>query len=453
MSINKEILRLSIPSILANLTIPLVGLVDMGIAGHIADAAAIGGIAIGTMLFDLLYWNFGFLRVGTSGLVAQAFGRGDIDECNGQLKHAIHIALIGAAAIWIIQWAFVTLVLKLVPCSPLVAEQARIYFFVRVWAAPATLSLFALKGWFIGMQDTVSPMVTDITINVVNMIASYLMAVHYQMGLVGIAWGTVIAQYTGFVLAYLILICRYPATFKQLFHRLPHTIVKSSGMNVNLIIRSLCFMVIYIGYTALASRYGDNELAIASLIMKIFMLVSYFVDGFAYAGEALVGKFYGEQQAKRQKGEKTHWGDGSNIVFTLHMWCVGIGVLFSLIFGLFGEELMHVLWLEVAQAASGWNYLPWLILMPLLSAPAFMWDGIYVGATASKQIRDAMIVSAVAFVLVYILLKSHMGIDAVLYAYFAHLVGRDLYLTLLWPRTIKKSNPDPPTDIHPIYND
>jgi len=450
MSINKEILRLAIPSILANMTIPLVGLVDMAIAGHIADAATIGGIAIGTMLFDLLYWNFAFLRVGTSGLVAQAFGRGDWDECNGQLKHAIHIALIGAAGIWLIQWFFVTLVLKLVPCSPEVAEQARTYFFVRVWAAPATLSLFALKGWFIGMQDTVSPMVTDITINVVNMVVSYVMAVKMKMGLTGIAWGTVVAQYTGFVLAYGVLILRYRSAFVQLFHRLKKPIVKSSGMNIDLFIRSLCFMVIYIGYTSLSSRYGNNELAISSLIMKIFMIVSYFIDGFAYAGEALVGKFYGEFQARRQNGEKQHWGDGSNIVLTLHLWCMGIAIVFAVVFGVWGEEMMHLLWKEVAQAASGWNYVPWLILMPLLSSPAFMWDGIYVGATASKQIRDAMIVSAIAFVVVYLILMSHMGIEAVLYAYFAHLAARDLYLTIKWPYTLKRSLTTPLTDLHPV---
>jgi len=432
MSVNKEILRLAVPSILANMTIPLVGLVDMAIAGHIADAATIGGIAIGTMLFDLLYWNFAFLRVGTSGLTAQAFGRGDWDECNGQLRHAIHIALIGAAGIWLIQWLFVTLVLQVVPCSAEVAEHARLYFFIRVWAAPATLSLFAFKGWYIGMQDTTSPMATDITVNVINMIASYVLAVKCQQGLTGIAWGTVIAQYSGFVLAFALLIIRYPKAFTQLFHRLPKPIVKSSGMNLNLLVRSFCFMVVYIGFTSLASRYGDNELAISSLIMKLFMIVSYFIDGFAYAGEAMVGRAFGECQASKLKEES---GKVKRLVWVLHVWCVGIALLFSVVFGVWGEGIMHELWLEVAQAASGWNYLPWLVVMPLLSAPAFMWDGIYVGATASKEIRDAMIVSAAAFVLVYVFLKSHMGIEAVLYAYFAHLLARDLYLTFLWRHT------------------
>ena len=161
-SLNSQILRLAIPSILANITIPLVGVVDTAIVGHIANATFIGGIAVGTMLFDLLYWNFGFLRVGTSGMTAQAFGRGDRIECARLLSQSVGIAMMGAALIWLLQWLFVTTVLAIVPCSAEVAAFARDYFFVRVWAAPATLSLMAFKGWFIGMQDTVSPMITDI---------------------------------------------------------------------------------------------------------------------------------------------------------------------------------------------------------------------------------------------------------------------------------------------------
>ena len=175
---NRQILRLAIPSILANITIPLVGLVDTAIVGHISDAHAIGGIAVGTMLFDLLYWNFGFLRVGTSGMTAQAFGRDDRECCARLFTQSVGIALLGAVLIWLLQWVFVTGVLYLVPCSPEVDAFAREYFFIRVWAAPATLSLMAIKGWFIGMQDTVSPMITDIVVNVVNMVVSYVLAVY-----------------------------------------------------------------------------------------------------------------------------------------------------------------------------------------------------------------------------------------------------------------------------------
>ncbi len=431
MSVNKDILRLALPSILANITIPLVGLVDMAIAGHIADAAAIGGIAIGTMLFDLLYWNFGFLRVGTSGMTAQAFGRGDWDEATGYLRHGLLIALVGAAAILLIQWVFVSLALKLIPCSPLVAEQARMYFFARVWAAPATLMLFVFKGWFIGMQDAVSPMVTDIVINAVNMVASYGLAVSLSMGVVGVAYGTVIAQFTGLILVIILMRVKYFYMFRRLFHRDLPPVTHASKVNVNLFIRSLCFMVIYIGYTSLASRYGDEDLAVSSLVMKLFMLFSYFIDGFAYAGEALVGRFFGEQQREdRVSSDRCHV-----LVMVLHGWCLVISAAFTVLFAFCGENMMQVLWPDAAAAAVQWNYRPWLVWMPLLAAPAFMWDGIYIGATAAREIRDAMIMSAVAFVAVYIALMNRMGIEAVLYAYFAHLAARGIYLTLIWKHT------------------
>ena len=248
MTTNREILKLAVPSILANITIPLVGIVDTAIVGHLSNAAAIGGIAIGTMLFDLLYWNFGFLRVGTSGLTAQAYGAGHHDECRKILTQSTMIALIAAMFIWAIQWLFVTAVLGIVPCSPEVAQVARDYFFVRIWAAPATLMLFAFKGWFIGMQDTVSPMSVDIVVNIVNIVASYALAVHTSLGVVGVAWGTLIAQFTGLMLAILIIALKYgimhiglreiiAAMRRSEMRRMMH-------LNTNLFIRSLCFMVV-----------------------------------------------------------------------------------------------------------------------------------------------------------------------------------------------------------------
>lgn len=427
----KKILSLAMPSVLANITIPLVGLVDLAIAGHIADASAIGGIAIGTMLFDLLYWNFGFLRVGTSGMTAQAYGRGDGEECAGQLRHSLVVALMGAAGIVLIQWLFVTAALALVPCSPEAAEQARTYFFARVWAAPATLMLFSLKGWFIGMQDTVSPMVVDLVINAVNMVASYLLAVTANMGVAGVAYGTVVAQCVGWITAIAILATKYNNFFVWMWQKSLRKITHATGTNANLFFRSLCFMVIYVGYTALASRYGDKDLAVSSLVMKLFMLVSYFIDGFAYAGEALIGRLIGEMQ----RNADTSPSHCRRLAWTLHGWCLLIAVFFALMFAFGGEQMMQWLWPDAVTAAVGWNYRPWLIAMPLLAAPAFMWDGIFVGATAAREIRDAMIWAAVFFIGVYVLLMNRMGIEAVLYAYFAHLVARDVYLTLIWKRT------------------
>lgn len=453
--INKDILRLAIPSILANITIPLVGLVDTAIVGHLSDASAIGGIAIGTMLFDLLYWNFGFLRVGTSGLTAQAYGKGQSDkvqsdkgqsdqgpstkvpdECRRILTQSVSIALIAALVIWAIQWVFVTAVLAIVPCSAEVAAVARKYFYVRIWAAPATLCLFTFKGWFIGMQDTKSPMAIDILVNVVNMAASYALAVYTPLGVVGVAWGTLIAQYSGLLLALIILFARYFG--KSLFRNFEEwraamqwkAIKRMMSLNGNLFIRSLCFMVVYVGYTSLASLYGDTELAVSSIMMKLFMFFSFFVDGFAYAGEALVGKEWGKVPSDQIPSTKD---DGVNaVVRSLFLWALAVGAIFTAIYGIWGKGSIALLTSDAAVLEASTKYIGWLIAMPIISTLAFMWDGVYVGATAGVQIRNSMIWAAAGFVLGYALTYRFVGAQALYIGYFAHLVARATYLTIEW---------------------
>ena len=447
---NREILRLAIPSILANITIPLVGLVDTAVVGHLGDAAVIGGIAIGTMLFDLLYWNFGFLRVGTSGLTAQAYGKGRRTkdeggrtrvpaECQKILTQSMTLALMATLFIWLIQWFFVTTVLAVVPCSDEAASVAREYFFIRIWAAPATLSLFALKGWFIGMQDTKSPMAVDILVNVVNMAASYGLAVYTPLGIAGVAWGTLLAQYSGLVLAGVILLIRYNSM--TLFRDLEAwkaamrwtEIKRMMALNGNLFVRSLCFMVVYVGFTSLASRYGDTELAVSSILMKFFMFFSFFVDGFAYAGEALVGKAFGEVQSDKVQSDKVQSTKEINaIVKSLFRWSLGVGLFFTAVYALWGEGFIQMMTSDKEVLEASRRYMGWLIAMPIVSALAFMWDGVYVGATAGKQIRDAMILAAVAFVAVYGVTYSWVGVQALYMAYFAHLIARVVYLTKEW---------------------
>ena len=437
-SLNSQILRLAIPSILANITIPLVGIVDTAIVGHIANATYIGGIAIGTMLFDLLYWNFGFLRVGTSGMTAQAYGRGDGVECARLLTQSVSIALIGAAVLWLIQWLFVTAVLAIVPCSIEVAAFAREYFFIRIWAAPATLSLMAFKGWFIGMQDTVSPMITDIVVNVVNMTVSYVLAVYTPLEALGVAYGTLVAQFTGLLLALVICLFKYKTVMREVVRQLCDKAIKLLGdkemkrfmsLNANLFVRSLCFMVVYVGFTSLASQYGDVELAVSTIMMKLFMLFSYFVDGFAYAGEALVGKEYGASRSLASSPHRL-----VRIVRLLFAWSLGVGLLFTLLFAIWSEECYLAMTNDMEVLSRLGDYTLWLIAMPLVSTLAFMWDGVYAGATAGKQIRNAMIYAALGFVTCYLATYWWLGIQGLYIAYFAHLVARVVYLTAAWKR-------------------
>ncbi len=429
-AINKEVLRLALPSILANITIPLVGIVDVAIIGHISNAAAVGGIAVGTMLFDLLYWNFGFLRVGTSGMTAQAYGRADRHEQAKLLTQGVTIAMGAAVFIWLIQWFFVTLVLYLMPCSAEVADFARRYFFVRIWAAPATLSLMALKGWFIGMQNTTAAMITDIVVNVVNMAASYVLAVYTPLGAIGVAWGTLIAQYAGLLSAAIILLVQYRPLLllcrvKESMR--PNELKRFNTLNTNLFLRSLSFMVIYVGYTVLMSAYGDTELAVSAIIMKIFMFFSYFIDGFAYAAEAMVGR-----EGVADGGEWRKTPDVRRCARVLGAWALALGLVFTLLYLVFDEQLITLMTTDDGIRSAARPYYIYLWLMPILSAFAFLYDGIFIGATQAVPVRNCMFAAAAAFVLVYIATAPQMGAAAVYLAYMVHLIVRTIYLAIAY---------------------
>ena len=451
--INRDILKLAVPSILANITVPIVGMVDIAVAGHLDASAAtlIGGIAVGSMLFDLLYWNFGFLRVGTGGLTAQAFGRKDRRECARILTRALGMSLAIACCLLLIQWVFVKAAFLVVDCSPEVQDLASEYFFIRIWAAPATLGLMALKGWFIGMQDSVSPMVTDFVVNGMNILMSISLALGIvlpAMGFPGIALGTVVAQYSGLMVALLIIAFKYRRkVFADMALADMRGVFKGGEtrrffvMNADLFVRSLCFIAIYIGFTVISARYGDLLLAVSSIMMKILMIFSYFTDGFAYAGEAMTGRYIGA-------------GDPVNLRKTVRwtfIWSMGLALLFIAIYHFGGVCLLKMMTSDAAVVEASKDFLPWLILMPVVGCAAFTWDGIFIGATGSREMRNSMLWSVVAFAAVWfigITLLSALspvaasdtaagatrhGIIAMhilMAAYFAHLLARTIYLTL-----------------------
>ncbi len=478
--INKDILKLALPSILANITVPLVGMVDIAVAGHLDTAAAtmIGGIAIGTMLFDLLYWNFGFLRVGTGGLAAQAFGRGDMKECIRIFTRAIGISLACAFVLIAIQWIFVKAAFLVVDCTPEVRSLASQYFFIRIWAAPATLSLMAFKGWFIGMQDTVSPMATDLIVNGMNIVSSVVLAMGVGswegMGFSGIAAGTVLAQYSGLLTAALIMLLKYRRKVVPALERAEYRDVFRGSetrrffvMNRDLFIRSLCFIAIYIGFTVISARYGDTLLAVSSIMMKILMIFSYFTDGFAYAGEAMTGKYIGAQNESMLR-QTVRW---------TFIWSMAIAVIFMGIYHFGGVPLLKLMTSDAEVVDASREYLPWLLLMPVVGCAAFTWDGIYIGATAAKAIRNSMLWAVIAFALTWTigilwlnlfgpvtvpdvnplssapdfgtglapaqeeLLPSDrygcMAMHILMAAYFAHLLARTVYLSLKYRKEIR----------------
>ena len=450
MNLHRDILRLAVPSILANITVPLVGMVDIAVAGHLgatgglSAAAFIGGISIGAMLFDMLYWNFGFLRAGTGGIAAQAYGRfhtgvdGAAADIAVTLKRALSIAVISGLALIDLQWVVVQVAFLLVECTPEVQDLATQYFYIRIWAAPATLSLFAFKGWFIGMQDTVRPMICDLLVNAVNIVLSIGLAFGYaglpELGFRGVAWGTFIAQWTGFTYAVFAVWRRYGSFFKKTDSSASPE--NSSWraffvLNRDLFLRSVCMIAVYIGFTMISA------LAVGAILMKLLMIFSYFTDGFAYAGEALTGRFI---------GEKSPDGVMSTIRQTF-LWCLGVTVLFFLVYGVGGVPLLRLMTSDPDVVEAGREFIPWLLLMPVIGCPAFTWDGIFTGATASKDLRDSCVWCVVGFFAVWFaglgLLKGFNGsvpetwaIHLLMAAYFTHLLIRALYLTLRWRKAV-----------------
>ena len=460
-SINRDILKLALPSILANITVPIVGMVDVAVAGHldshsgqsgVGAATMIGGIAIGSMLFDLLYWNFGFLRVGTGGLAAQAYGRGDRAECTRVLTRSLGIALSCALLLIVVQWLFVKAAFVFVDCTPQVRDLASQYFFIRIWAAPATLALMALKGWFIGMQDSVSAMLTDLTVNGMNVLMSLVLALgvsvggwHYEgMGFSGVAAGTVVAQYAGLFVAAVLLLLKYrrntlsalgPGELRGVFSG--NQMRRFMTMNADLFVRSLCFIAIYIGFTVISARYGDTLLAVSSILMKLLMIFSYFTDGFAYAGEALVGKFIGA-------GDRYMYRQTVKWTF---VWSMSIALIFMGMYYFAGVPMLQLMTSDAVVVEASLEYIPWLLLMPVVGCAAFTWDGIYIGATASRQMRNSMLWAVVAFAAVWavgiVLLNNvpslfsssadsynRLAMHVLMAAYFAHLLARTVYLTV-----------------------
>ena len=434
--LDREILRLALPSILANITVPLVGMVDLAVAGHLGSpgeaATLIGGISVGTMLFDLLYWNFGFLRVGTGGLTAQAYGREDWQGTRVILFRGVVLALLIAALILVLQWPFVHLALYVTHGSDAVRELALRYFFIRIWAAPATLSLMSIKGWFIGMQDTVSSMATDLVVNVVNIVASVILG--RWIGFAGIAWGTVIAQFTGLAFAGVLIARRMPPGKGGIRQAVSGADLGAFlTMNGNLFVRSLCMVAIYVGFTMISARYGDLVLAVGAILMKLLLLFSFFTDGFAYAAEALVGKFIGRRDIPAVKMTVRH----------VFVWSMGVGMFFVLVY-LFGSDpAFRVLTSDAQVVHAARPFYFWLLLMPPIGCAAFTWDGVFVGATASRSLRNSLVWALVAFFGLWFFgyavrggsLLPEEALHLLLAAYFAHLLVRTLYLSYRYNRS------------------
>lgn len=404
---NRQILQLALPNIITNITVPLLGMVDMAIVGHLSGDH-IGAIAIATQLFNLIYWNFGFLRMGTSGFTAQAYGAERWEETLRILLRALTIAVTIAVLLILLQWPISLLVPHIFESSSHVLQLTLTYFFVRIWAAPATLGLYAIKGWFIGMQDSKTPMWIAIILNCINIVTSLTFVLVLKWDIFGVALGTVVANYTGLALGIYFL-------HRKLRNNECLQILKDRNgwkyfltnslqwkemriffkVNGDIFLRTICLSGVFTFITAASSHISDQILAVDALLLQFFTLFSYIMDGFAYAGESLVGRYIGSRQKRHLKLS----------VRLLIIWGMGLTAVFTGIYAAFGDGFLHIFTDQEEVIAAAGDYMIWVLVIPLCGFAAFLFDGIFIGATATRTMRNAMFVATGAFFLVYYGLK------------------------------------------------
>ena len=409
---NKRILGLALPNIITNITVPLLGMVDMAIVGHLSSSH-IGAITIGTSIFNLIYWNFGFLRMGTSGFTAQAYGARRWDEAMATLVRASSLALAIAVLLIILQWPLSRLALVIFEGSDEVMRMALTYFFIRIWAAPATLGLYAIKGWFIGMQDSKTPMWIAIALNCVNILASLLFVLVLHWDIAGVAIGTVVANYSGLALALIFLRKKIKDINGLHAVRNLKEILRWDSMkqffkvNGDIFLRTICLSAVFTFITAASGRISDEVLAIDALLLQFFTLFSYIMDGFAYAGEALVGRYIGARQSRQLRLS----------VRLILLWGLILTAVFTLLYSLFSQQFLHIFTSDATLITAAGDYLVWVLVIPVCGFAAFLFDGIFIGATASRTMRNTMFVATAAFFLVYFGQKTYLGDSLTLHSW------------------------------------
>ncbi|QUB74986.1 MATE family efflux transporter [Prevotella melaninogenica] len=437
---NKEILRLAIPSIISNVTVPLLGLVDLAVVGHIGNETYISAIAVGSMIFNVIYWLLGFLRMGTSGMTSQAYGRQDAQECLNILIRTLMIG-VGMGIVFVIaqrgiEWGM----LRLMNTPKVSWHYVAIYFRIVIWGAPAMLGLYGLTGWFIGMQDTRTPMMVAVLQNLVNIVASLFFVFVLGWQISGVAAGTVIAQWAGFVVSLYAANKRIKSgkeeglnsdiSNSEFLRSTFRRVLAMQGewseffrVNKDIFLRTLCLVAVNFFFTSAGGKQGAMMLAVNTLLMTLFTLFSYMMDGFAYAGEALSGKYYGA-------------GDKIGLHITVHR-LFGFGfvmvLMFTTVYVFGGVDFLRLLTSDTAVVAAAQPYLLWAYLIPLAGMAAFVLDGVFIGLTETKGMLFSTAMAMVTFFAVYSLFCGDYGNNALWIAFLSFLGMRGI-ASILWAR-------------------
>ena len=420
---DRQILQIALPSIVSNITVPLLGMIDVAIVGHMGSPIYIGAVAVGSMIFNFVYWLFGFLRMGSSGLTAQALGCRDFTEITRLLVRSVSIAF-GIALLMIVfqgplKWLMFWLISPTTDVAPFVST----YFNIVIWGAPASLALFSLMGWYIGMQNTRIPMLISIMQNVVNILASLTLVYGLGMKIEGVALGTVIAQYAGLLMALGLLVHRYGRLRRYLV--LKGTFVRQAmgrffNVSRDIFLRTLCLVAVNLFFTSAGARQGAVILSVNTVLIQLYLFFSYFMDGFAYAGEALGGKVYGAHNTTAFR----------EILRRLWMWMLVVTTAYTLLYVVGGQGIIALLTDDPQVLDASREYLWWAWLIPAAGCVAFIWDGIFIGITATRGMLVSSFCSAIVFFAAYLSTVGAIGNHGLWLAQVVYLAMRGILQTI-----------------------
>lgn len=421
---NKRVLQLAIPNIISNISVPLLGAVDTAVIGHLEHVYYLGAIAVGSLIFDFIFWGFGFLRMGTTGLVAQAYGAKDIQKTKVILLRVLLVAISGALVILLLQYPLIEFSLWVIDASPEVEQYTRLYYKIRIFSAPATLCLFAINGWFLGMQNSRYPMIVTIFLNFLNIATNLLFVFYFGMNVDGVAWGSLISSYCAIVMAFFLYRRRYKKIeFKISWDDIIEVeeLKKFFTVNRDIFIRTLCLIFTYSFFTATSAKMGDVWLAANTILLQLWYISSYAVDGFAYAAESLVGKYVGAMNFKKMK----------KAIWACMIWGLGFGLVGTIGYAIFDRELLSIFTNKPQVIETAMIVVVWLIIAPFVNSVCFIWDGVYIGATSTAAMRNSMLIATILiFVPVYYLVKPFAGNHALWIAMTSFMLVRGITLTI-----------------------
>lgn len=423
---HRRVLRIALPIVLSNATVPLLGAVDTGVIGQLGEAAPLGAVGLGAVILASFYWIFGFLRMGTTGFVAQARGAGDAPEAAAHLARALLVAGAAGAVLVLAQQALWAAAFAISPASAEVENLARQYLAIRIWGAPATIALYALTGWLIAHERTRGVLVLQLWMNGLNIGLDIWFVLGLGWGIGGVASATLIAEYAGLAMAF--WLCRgafagglWPDR-ARLLHRA--TLWRMFVVNGDIMLRSILLQGAFTTFTLMGAGRGDVTLAANQVLIQFMEITAYALDGFAFAAEALVGTAIG---ARSRKGL-------SQAAKITSLWGVGGALALGLFFALAGPWLIDLLTTAPDVRLEARNYLYWVALLPVVGIASWMFDGIFIGATWTRAMRNMMAISVACYAIALTLLVPAFGNHGLWLALLVLLAARGVTMALAYPR-------------------